>query len=296
MSGGLAWASVEPSTNSTIECITDCGWTTTSIRSIGMSKSRCASITSRPLLTSVAELMVMTGPMAQVGWAIACSGVTSASSARVRPRNGPPLAVSTSRRTSSARPPTRHWASAECSESTGTICPGAAAAVTSGPPMIRDSLLARARLCPARSAARVGSQPDRAGHPVEHDVAGAPGELGGCLGAGEDLGAAAAGSPPRGQPPAPARRQDRRWPRPARRTRSPARPAAATFPPPAASPTTRNRPGLRTMTSRAWVPIEPVLPRRMTSLRAVMAPLSPIAAARAAMSRQCLRGSAPTLT
>ncbi len=90
---------------------------------------------------------------------MACSGVTSASSARVRPRNGPPLAVSTSRRTSSARPPTRHWARAECSESTGTICPGAAAAVTSGPPMISDSLLARARLCPARSAARVGASP-----------------------------------------------------------------------------------------------------------------------------------------
>ena len=31
MSGGLAWARVEPSTNSTIEWTTDCGWTTTSI-------------------------------------------------------------------------------------------------------------------------------------------------------------------------------------------------------------------------------------------------------------------------
>ncbi len=146
MSGGLAWASVDPSTNSTMEWITDCGCTITAIRSMGMSKSRWASITSRPLFTRVAELIVMTGPIAQVGWAIACSGVTSASSARVRPRNGPPLAVRTSRRTSSARPPTRHCARAECSESTGTICPGAAAAVTSGPPMISDSLLARARL------------------------------------------------------------------------------------------------------------------------------------------------------
>ena len=33
MSGGLAWASVEPSTNSTIEWTTDCGCTTTSMRS-----------------------------------------------------------------------------------------------------------------------------------------------------------------------------------------------------------------------------------------------------------------------
>ena len=93
MSGGLAWARVEPSVNSTIECTTDCGCTTTSIRSYGTSNSRCASITSRPLLTMVAELIVTTGPIAQVGWASACSGVTVASSSRRRPRNGPPLAV-----------------------------------------------------------------------------------------------------------------------------------------------------------------------------------------------------------
>ena len=46
------------------------------------SNSRCASITSRPLLTRVAELIVTTGPMSQVGCASACSGVTSASSSR----------------------------------------------------------------------------------------------------------------------------------------------------------------------------------------------------------------------
>ena len=90
--------SCEPSTNSTIECTTDCGCTTTSMRSNGMSNSRCASMTSRPLFIRVAELIVTTGPMSQVGWASACSGVTSASSARVRPRNGPPLAVRISRR------------------------------------------------------------------------------------------------------------------------------------------------------------------------------------------------------
>ena len=33
MSGGLAWASVDPSTKVTIECTIDCGCTTTSIRS-----------------------------------------------------------------------------------------------------------------------------------------------------------------------------------------------------------------------------------------------------------------------
>ena len=62
---------MEPSTNSTIECTTEVGWTTTSIRSNGMSKSRCASITSSPLLTRVAELMVTNGPMSQVGCASA---------------------------------------------------------------------------------------------------------------------------------------------------------------------------------------------------------------------------------
>ena len=33
MSGGLAWAIVDPSTKVTIECTIDCGWTTTSMRS-----------------------------------------------------------------------------------------------------------------------------------------------------------------------------------------------------------------------------------------------------------------------
>lgn len=116
-------------------------------------------MTSSPLLTSVAEFVVMTRPIEKLGCARACSGVTSASSARDRPRNGPPLAVTTSRRTSSAVPPRRHWAIAECSLSTGTIWPGAASALTSGPPMMSDSLLASASVVPARSAASVGSRP-----------------------------------------------------------------------------------------------------------------------------------------
>ena len=69
----------------------------------------------------VAELVVITRPIEKLGWASACSGVTSASSAALRPRNGPPDAVSTRRRTSPWEPARRHCASAECSESTGTI-------------------------------------------------------------------------------------------------------------------------------------------------------------------------------
>ena len=150
---------VDPSANSTIECTTEVGWTTTSIRSIGIPKSRWASITSRPLLTRVAEFSVTTGPIAHVGCASACSGVTSCRSSRVRPRNGPPLAVSTRRRTSSARPARRHCASALCSLSTGTIWSSAARRVTTSPPMISDSLLASASTLPACSAATVGRSP-----------------------------------------------------------------------------------------------------------------------------------------
>ena len=159
MSGGDAWMIVAPSENSTIECTIDCGCTTTSIRSRPNPKSRWASITSRPLFTSVAELIVTSGPMFQVGWASACSGVTPASRSRLQPRNGPPLAVSTRRRTSDSRPARRHWAMVECSESTGTICPGLARLVTSGPPTISDSLLARASTRPASRAASVACSP-----------------------------------------------------------------------------------------------------------------------------------------
>ena len=57
-----------------------------------------------PLFTSVAELIVTTGPMFQVGWASACSGRDLGQLSRRRPRNGPPLAVRISRRTSAAAP------------------------------------------------------------------------------------------------------------------------------------------------------------------------------------------------
>ena len=64
-----------------------------------------------------------------------------------------------SRRTSSARPARSAWANAECSESTATSCPGAAAEVTSRPPMTSDSLLASARVVPRASVAIVGRRP-----------------------------------------------------------------------------------------------------------------------------------------
>ena len=71
----------------------------------------------------------------------------------------------------------------ECSESTGTICPGLARLVTSGPPMISDSLLARASTRPASSAASVACSPaapvtplstTSAGHPATSQIASGP--------------------------------------------------------------------------------------------------------------------------
>ena len=60
----------------------DCGCTTTSIRSYGVPNRWWASISSRPLFISVAESIVILPPIAQVGCASACSTVTSSQLAR----------------------------------------------------------------------------------------------------------------------------------------------------------------------------------------------------------------------
>ena len=118
-------------------------------------------MTSRPLFISVAESIVILPPIAQVGCLSACSTVTSSSSARERPRNGPPDAVTTSRSTVPARSPAISWCSAECSESTGISCApvASASAVTSSPPTTSDSLLASATSMPSVSATIVGPRP-----------------------------------------------------------------------------------------------------------------------------------------
>ena len=56
-------------------------------------------MTSRPLLASVAELIVILAPIDQVGWRRACCRRDGASSSGVASRNGPPDAVSTRRAT-----------------------------------------------------------------------------------------------------------------------------------------------------------------------------------------------------
>ena len=85
MSGRPRCAIAAPSRKRTSPCTIDVGWTTTSMRSYGRPKRKCASITSSPLLASVAESIVIFAPIDQVGCASASSAVMSASSSRVRP-------------------------------------------------------------------------------------------------------------------------------------------------------------------------------------------------------------------
>ena len=246
----------------------------TSIASNGTSNSRCASITSRPLFTSVAEFVVTSGPIDQRGCASACSGVTSASADRGQPRNGPPVAVITSRRTSSRRPPRSACASAECSESTGTIWPGRAARFTSGPPMISDSLLASASVRPAVSAASVAGRPSAPSSPLSTT----------------SHGCRAISSTPRARQQAATGRSS------AARSAATAsgRPTATTsgrnsatcaassrITPAGGQPDDPEPVRVAPTTSRAWVPIDPVDPRTTTE-RAGMPPT--VAAARSGSS------------
>jgi hypothetical protein len=56
-----------PSTYSIIAWTEDCGWTTTVTSRGANPNSQQASITSKPLFMSVAESMVIRGPILQVG-------------------------------------------------------------------------------------------------------------------------------------------------------------------------------------------------------------------------------------
>ncbi len=288
MSGGDSCASVDPSTNSTMECTTDCGCTTTSSRSHPMSNSSCASISSSPLFMSVAELTVMTGPIDHVGCARASAGVTSASSARLRPRNGPPDAVRTIRATSERRPPRRHCASAECSLSTGMSMRSrpparSAAATTRSPPTISDSLLASATGVPTPSAASVGSRPRAPVMPFRTRSTSARASSAtpaspsptSASGSRSRSVAAASGS------------ARARWRTPKARACS----ARVSTSRPAARPTTSKRSGWARTTSSAWVPIDPVEPRSTSRRRAsgLVIPADPRRRGRARPGRSARR-------
>ncbi len=161
MSGEPSCAIIDPSTNSTSEWTIDCGWMTTSICSGRRSNSQRASMISRALFIMVAESIVILGPMVQVGWRRASAIVTCLSCSAVWLRNGPPLAVSTTRCTSSRRPACIAWNTALCSLSTGMIrAPRRwASSVTKGPATTMVSLFARATVLPASTAAQVPRRP-----------------------------------------------------------------------------------------------------------------------------------------
>src|SRR3546814_4534930 len=67
MSGEPSCARVEQSTYSTIEWITDCGWTRMPMRSSPTGNRWCASISSRPLFIIVAESTLIFAPIDQLG-------------------------------------------------------------------------------------------------------------------------------------------------------------------------------------------------------------------------------------
>ena len=135
-----------PSRKRTSAWTTEVGWTTTSIRSYGRPKRKCASISSSPLFASVAESTVIFGPMFQVGCASASSGVTSCRSSALRPRNGPAGGREHERIDRLGARPSRHWKAAECSLSTGSSRPPPRlhAASASSPAATRLSLFASA--------------------------------------------------------------------------------------------------------------------------------------------------------
>ena len=76
ISGVPSWAFMAPSVNCTMECMIDCGCTTTSILSTSIPKSHFASITSKPLFIMEAESMVILAPMLQLGCLRASAAVT----------------------------------------------------------------------------------------------------------------------------------------------------------------------------------------------------------------------------
>ena len=135
---------------------------------------------------SVAESMVILGPIDQLGCASACSEVTAARSAALRPRKGPPDPVSSSSSSAAsppplpatpalAPPPAMHWNSALCSLSTGRIGEPLrrAASRTNGPPATMLSLLASASVAPASSVAMVARSPAAPTTPFR-TISGAP--------------------------------------------------------------------------------------------------------------------------
>ena len=176
--------------------------------------------------------------MFHVGWASASAGVTSVSSSRVRPRNGPPLAVRTIA-SAHLRARTGRAPNARCRPGSARRLPARvrhSARVARGD----EALLcwASARVTPFSSAHIVPGKPAKPSGRVQHDIG---------------LGRARAG-PPGHRRPGSAGQGRRSASTRRRRRRARARIA----------------PGI---TSIAWRPIDPVAPRRATRVMGTVCPV-----------------------
>ena len=240
-------------------------------RSRGTPNSQCASITSRPLFIIVAESTVILRPMRQFGCAQASSGVTFASSASGRVRNGPPEAVSRIAAHAGARRIARVAAAAGTGRSRCARCRSAAASRRPS----RTALHERGAADHQRFLVREQDALARARRGERRR------EAGGADDRGEHGVGARAASRPRQSPPSPAsdaRRQPVAGERALERARrvgveqrgdarADARGRArASFSHCrcAASAATAKRSGWRAMTSSVDSPIEPVAPSRLT--------------------------------
>mmetsp|Transcript_94 Transcript_94/g.253 ORF Transcript_94/g.253 Transcript_94/m.253 type:complete len:209 (+) Transcript_94:597-1223(+) len=127
-------------------------------------------MTSSPLFMSVAESVVIFGPMDQLGCLRASATVTFLSWSTSQSLKAPPEAVRMIRRMPSSGSPWMHWKIAECSESAGRILTPffSASGKTYGPPAISVSLLARQMSFLASMAATVGFSPAHPTIPVTH--------------------------------------------------------------------------------------------------------------------------------
>ena len=206
-------------------------------------------MTSNALFMSVAESMVILGPIFQVGWCSACSGVTPARSAGLLSRKAPPDAVMMSFETPS-------WSPAmACQMALGSLSRGStltprscARRISISPAITKDSLLARAMSLPASMAARVGSRATSPTVAVTTRSTSESRTISSMEHSAEPLEARKAfseGVPSHETNLGP---NSRTWDSRRFRLRR------------AASPTTLRAPGNDLTTSRVWVPTEPVEP------------------------------------
>ena len=225
-------------------------------------------MTSRPLLTRVARVDGdhRAHRPGGVGQRVLGGDVRPAPRG-VRPRNGPPEAVTTSLRTSA------RVAAGQRLEERGVLGVDRDDLAGLGERLDQRAaddqrLLVGQGQGPARLEGGQGrGEADGAGDAVEHGVAGGGGELGGRVGPGQDLGqrlaravlrsASASRSAGTASSRATATVSTRSWW--ACSASSPTRPPAAE------SAVTRKRSGLRRTRSMAWVPMDPVEPRTTMS-------------------------------